>query len=275
MAATSTIERGNAVALTIPAALMLAAFAAFAVGKKHYPVENVKELPPKTPEQKALERATLGRIAGIFAMIAVFWFVYDQSASTWIYFAKAHMDLSLGFGFSTTPDQIQGLNPVLIVVLTPIFNAVWESMKHRRGGLEVPDTRKMLIGFFIVIACMAIMAAVGFAAGSGKVTVWWLCLATLVITLSELCISVVGLEFAFKVAAPGTKSVVTAAFLFTVFAGDSVQTVFNKKLWTHIPDGVFFGSQMVIMMVAAAIFYVMARRFERGEAAAAGAEAAA
>ena len=207
----------------VPAALMVGAFAFFAMGKKHYPVENVRNLPPKTAEQKASERATLTRISGMFALIAVFWFVYDQSASTWIYFAKDHMDLRLGFGISTTPDQIQGLNPLLIVILTPIFNALWELLKQRRGGVEVPDTRKMLIGFFIVVACMAIMAAVGFAAGDGKVTVWWLCLATLVITLSELCISVVGLEFAFKVAAPGTKSVVTAAFLFTVFVGDFVR----------------------------------------------------
>jgi dipeptide/tripeptide permease len=35
---------------------------------------------------------------------------------------------------------------------------------------------------------------------------------TFVITLAELCISPVGLEFAYRQAAPGTKSVVTAAF---------------------------------------------------------------
>jgi POT family proton-dependent oligopeptide transporter len=272
LAATGTNEHAFAVTLMIPAALMVGAFAFFAVGKKHYPVEHVRALPPKTPEQRTLERATLVRISGIFALIAVFWFVYDEAASTWIYFAKDHMDLSLGFGISTTPDQVQGLNPVFIVVLTPIFNMLWETLKRRRGGVEVPDTRKMLLGFFIVVGCMAIMAAVGFAAGDGKVSVWWLCLATLVITLSELCISVVGLEFAFKVAAPGTKSVVTAAFLMTVFVGDTVQTFFNKALWKTISPGAFFAIQTAIMAAAAALFYVVARRFEqpaRGDAPAA------
>src|SRR5262245_13391186 len=121
----------------------------------------------------------------------------------------------------------------------------------------------MLLGFFIVVACMAIMAAVGFAAGAGKVTVWWLCLATLVITLSELCISVVGLEFAFKVAAPGTKSVVTAAFLLTIFGGDLIAGVFDKALWNKVSPGVFFSLQTAIVAVAAVIFFVVARRFER------------
>jgi POT family proton-dependent oligopeptide transporter len=269
VALTSTRAHGYAVALMIPAVLMVGAFGFFAIGKKHYPVEDMRALPPKTADQRAAERATLVRVSGIFALIAVFWFVYDESASTWIYFAKDHMDLSLGFGFSTTPDQVQGLNPLLIVLLTPIFNTLWEVLKGRRGGVEVPDTRKMLLGFFIVLGCMAIMAAVGFAAGDGKVTVWWLCLATLFITLSELCISVVGLEFAFKVAAPGTKSVVTAAFLMTVFVGDFVQTGFNKTLWGTVSPGVFFSIQTVIMAATAGLFYLVARRFEqpvRGEA---------
>ncbi len=262
-ARTGSLEHGYAVALMIPAALMVGAFGFFAIGKKHYPVEHVHNLPPKTPEQRAAERATLARIAGLFSLIAIFWFVYDQSASTWIYFAKDHMDLQLVGRFSTTPDQIQGLNPVLIVVLTPIFNALWESLKRRRGGVDVPDTRKMLLGFFIVLATMAIMAAIGFAAGDGKVTVWWLCLATLVITLSELCISVVGLEFAFKVAAPGTKSVVTAAFLFTVFGGDFIAGFFDKALWSKVSPGVFFSIQTVIVAVATVLFVIVARRFER------------
>ena len=261
--AASTKAHGYAVALMIPAALMVGAFGLFAVGKKHYPVENVRALPPKTPEQKAAERATLVRVSGIFALIAVFWFVYDQSASTWIYFAKDHMDLSLGFGHHHHgPTKIQGLNPVLIVVLTPVFNVFWETLRRRRGGVDVPDTRKMLLGFFIVVACMAIMAAVGFAAGSGKVTVWWICLATLVITLAELCISVVGLEFAFKVAAPGTKSVVTAAFWLTVFAGDFFGTFFNKALWGTVSPGIFFAIQTAIVAVATVLFYGVARRFE-------------
>src|SRR5262249_12947666 len=158
----------------------------FAIGKKHYPVENVRNLPPKTEEQKAAEWATLSRIAGLFLMIAIFWFVYDQSASTWIYFANDHMDLHLWGSFSVTADQIQGLKPILIVVLTPIFNAIWESRKKSRGS-DVPDTRKMLLGFFIVIVCMAIMALAGYAAVDRKITVWWMCIATFVITMSELC----------------------------------------------------------------------------------------
>jgi POT family proton-dependent oligopeptide transporter len=279
------LHRAYAITLMVPAVLMAVAFLAFAAGKKHYrkeepggpfvdapidagegyrgPPQTRRVRVKKTDEQRRAERATLGRIAGIFLLIAVFWFVYDQSASTWIYFAEHHMNLRLIGGLSTTPDQIQGLNPVLIVVLTPVFNALWESMKRRRGGIDVPDTRKMLLGFVIVIACMATMAVAGYTAGAGKISVWWLVIATFVITMSELCISVVGLEFAFRQAAPGTKSVVTAAFLFTVFIGDSFGTVFNKALWSKISPGSFFLIQAGIMVLTAIAFISIARKFER------------
>jgi POT family proton-dependent oligopeptide transporter len=263
VALTSTIERGYAVALTIPAALMAVAFVFFALGKKYYPKEDVRSLPPKTAEQRALERRTLGRLAGLFSMIAIFWFVYDQSASTWIYFANKHMDLTVFPGFSTTADQIQGLNPILIVILTPIFNWLWNFLKERRNGVGIPDTTKMLIGFVIVIACMATMSFAGYLAADGKVSVWWMMVATFVITLSELCISVVGLEFAFKMAAPGTKSAVTAAFLFTVFGGDLIAGFFDKALWNKISPGSFFAVQTAIMVVAAFVFYGIAKKFER------------
>ena len=277
LGAQAALEKGYAVALMIPAALMILAFGFFAIGKKHYPVEHVRNLPPKTVEQKSLERATLARIAGVFATIVVFWFVYDESASTWIYFANNHMigtvaegskivNLELWKGFTVTADQIQGLNPILIVLLTPIFNALWEILKTRRGGIDVPDTRKMLFGFFIVIGCMALMAVCGYVAvGDTKVSVWWMCIATFVITMAELCVSVVGLEFAFKQASPGTKSTVTAAFLFTVFAGDFVQVFFNNMLWDKISAGHFFAIQTAICVVAAVAFIAIARRFERGE----------
>ena len=262
-------------ALMIPAALMAAAFIAFAMGKRHYPNESpetIRAQPKKTPEQRAAERLTLTRIAGIFAMIAVFWFVYDQSASTWIYFAKKHCDLTVVPGHQVSPEQVQGLNPVLIVVLTPVFNWIWETWKTRRRGREVPDTTKMLIGFFIVIGCMAMMAVAGFVArGDVKVSIWWLNVATFVITLSELCISVVGLEFAFKVAAPGTKSVVTAAFLFTVFVGDFFGGLFDGVYDKQLSPGAFFAVQAIVATVTAFLFRRIARKFD--ETSAPGAEA--
>src|SRR5207244_3330711 len=115
-------------------------------------------------------------------------------------------------GVRMTSNQMQALNPVFIVLLTPVFNYMWNAAKKRRGGREVPDTRKMLFGFGIVVVTSIVMAYAGWLAHGSVVSVWWVILATFIITLAELCISPVGMEFAYRQAAPGTKSIVTAAF---------------------------------------------------------------
>ncbi|MBS2032869.1 MAG: MFS transporter [Deltaproteobacteria bacterium] len=261
------LSRGFAVALIVPAALMALAFVFFAIGKKHYPKDNPAEAPAKTPEQRASERATLGRIAGVFGLLIIWWLVYDQSASTWIYFANNHMDLRLWGNTFITADAVQGVNPLMIVFLTPFFNWMWNAAKARRGGVDVPDTQKMFIGFIIVTVCMAIMAVSAYAVGDHKISVWWLILATLVVTMSELCVSVVGLEFAFKVAAPGTKSFVTACFFLTIFIGDFIGGLMDQALWGKISDGNFFLIQAVASGVITAAFWVVAKNFERNQAA--------
>jgi POT family proton-dependent oligopeptide transporter len=249
----------------IPAALMAVALGAFAFGKRWYPREDVRAArPPKTPAERDAERRTLLRIGGVFAAFAVFWLIYDQNADTWIYFAQSHTDLHLFGSVGLTSNQMQALNPVFIVVLTPVFNYIWNQAKKRRGGREVADTRKMLIGFGIVVVTSAIMAYAAWLARNGSmVTVWWVILATFVITLAELCISPVGLEFAYRQAAPGTKSVVTAAFHMMVFVGDSAGLLFAPFYEKGLKPAPYFGVLAVIMTATSVIFIPISRRFER------------
>jgi POT family proton-dependent oligopeptide transporter len=251
------------VALMVPAILMVIAFAAFAFGKRFYPTEDVRALArvPKTTVQRQAERKTLVRIAGVFGAIAIFWLIYDQNADTWIYFAQSHTDLQ-AFGVKMSANQMQALNPFFIVVLTPIFNWIWNQAKKLRGGREVADTRKMLVGYGIVVVTSVVMAYAAWLAKSGPVTVWWVIMATFIITLAELCISPVGMEFAYRQALPGTKSIVTAAFWMMVFVGDSIGLLFAPFYEKGLPPSVYFAILAVLMTVTALAFIPIARRFE-------------
>jgi POT family proton-dependent oligopeptide transporter len=257
-------------ALMVPAVLMATAFAAFGFGRRWYPTENVRvSRPKKTAAQREAERRTLMRIAWVFLAIAVFWLIYDQNADTWIYFAQSHTDLRLFGGVRMTSNQMQALNPVFIVLLTPVFNYMWNAAKKRRGGREVPDTRKMLFGFGIVVVTSIVMAYAGWLAHGGVVSVWWVILATFIITLAELCISPVGMEFAYRQAAPGTKSIVTAAFWMMVFVGDSAGLMFAPFYEKQLKPDAYFGLLAVIMTATALAFIPISRKFEREPAPAA------
>lgn len=435
---------GYATAFMFPAGLMAVALAVFAAGKRFYAKEVLKvkvagaageKIPDGktitgvpihyemvTHEQKAADWAlkwqTFQRIGSLFFLVMFFWAIFDQSASTWIYFADTYMDLHL-LGLEVNADQIQFVNALFIVTMLPVSVAFFNFLANR--GVRVRATDKMVVGFVLTALSMAILALAGFLAGkkqeavkvtlkegeliipaaasglkeanlSGanfgnvriastdgkfdekkekweltngtitfqdgsvliiknghvdfvqsrslfskavlapagslearfeegeygvgsdvlvigknnstaikpgqtkapeeekepphvtlektgwvppaeRVTAWWEILAYFVITLSEILISVTGLELAFVAAPPTMKSFVTACWLVTVGLANLFINAPVTRLYSHMEPGIYFSMLSGALMVVAVLFVPLAMRFNRGMAAARATEA--
>lgn len=247
------------VAFLFPAGLMAVAFLIFAAGKRFYAVEQVG-VAAKNPTDRAEQKAVLRRLMGIFAVVIFFWSIFDQSASTWTLFAKDHLNLKM-FGVEFNPDELQAFNPLLIIILLPPVTLFWKFLAAR--GLELRPTDKMMVGFLLTTLTMGIMAAAGFLTSpEHKVTALWEIAAYVVITIAEICISVVGLELAFTAAPKNMKSFVTACWLVTVFIANLLDMAI-APLYGMIPPGAYFGLLTVLMLVITAAFWGVARRFNR------------
>ena len=70
--------------------------------------------PAALAAEKQLKRDILLRIGAVFLTVMFFWAIFDQSASTWIFFADTYMDLHMA-GFPVTADQIQSVNAFFII----------------------------------------------------------------------------------------------------------------------------------------------------------------
>lgn len=251
---------GYAAAFMAPTILMVVALGIFYLGKKHYPTEKIgREAPARTPEQNAEARRVLWRLSGFFLLIVFFWSIFDQSYSTWTLFARDYMLLETPFG-RIPPDAVQGLNPVLIVIMTPLFAWIW-SRTDKDETHKLSSPRKMLIGFLLVIFCMVIMTVAGYYAQSSKVSVMWELAAYILVTAAELCISVVGLQLAFEEAPNHMKSLITGVWLFTVFLGDILAGIFSR-IYTQTTPGNFFAGMTVMMVLVTLLFWLVGRRFE-------------
>ncbi|MCX6829657.1 MAG: oligopeptide:H+ symporter [candidate division Zixibacteria bacterium] len=219
---------------------------------------------PETAERWRTEWPVIIRLSGLFLLIVFFWSIFDQSYSTWTLFARDYMILDISlfkWTWHIPPDAVQSLNPVLIVIMTPLFAWLW-SRTDRDETHRLSSPRKMLIGFFLVILCMALMTVAGYFGVQSKVSIMWELGAYILITMAELCISVVGLQLAFEEAPERMKSMITGIWLCTVFLGDSLAAWFSR-IYTGTTPGNYFGMMTIMIAVVTVLFYYVGRRFER------------
>ncbi len=153
-----------AVAFLFPTVLMILSFIVFALGKPFYAVETIQKVKP-SPEERHERLVVLRRLFGLFFVVMIFWSIFDQSASTWTLFARDYLDLHL-FGFPLSADQLQSINPILIILLLPPITMLWHLLA--RWGFDLKPTSKMLIGFILTTVTMGITA---FAAFRGADTI--------------------------------------------------------------------------------------------------------
>ncbi len=266
---------GYRVAFMAPTLLMAAALTIFYLGKKHYPTEEVKATQAiiRTPQEKQEERRVLVRLSGLFLLVVFFWSVFDQSYNTWTLFARDFLvlDVSLfSWSWHIPPDAIQSLNPVLIVLFTPLFAWIW-SRTDRDETRRLSSPRKMLIGFILVILCMSLMMVAGYISADAKISILWEVCAYILMTMAELCISVVGLQLAFEEAPDRMKSMITGIWLITVFLGNLLATLF-ARIYTQTTPGNYFRAMTFMIIIVTLAFFFVGRRFEHRNAQANGAK---
>jgi len=179
---------GYQVAFLFPAGFMALALLIFALGKFAYGKESIvrpvvdapgSDCPPtktitgipvtykvitreEAEAEKILRRKTLLNIGALFLTVMFFWAIFDQSASTWIFFAKSYMDCRV-FGLTVTPDQIQATNAGFIVLLVPVNLLFFWLLA--RAEIHVRPTTKIFVGYGLVALSMFVMSLAGYLAG--------------------------------------------------------------------------------------------------------------
>ena len=103
-------------------------------------------------------------------------------------------------------------------------------------------------------------------AAAGKESIWWLVFAFFLITIAEICISIVGLELAFAVAPPSMKSFVSGCWLATV----GIANVFNAGVASlcdrpfaslDVTHWVYYLAFVILLIPMTWLLAVVGRRF--------------
>jgi len=204
-------------AFGIPGVLMAIATFLFWMGRKtfvHIPPQGMGFL-KETFSGVGLK--AIAKLSIIFSFVAVFWALFDQTGSSWVIQAE---DLNrYWLGIHWLPSQIQAINPIMIILLVPIFNFIIYPFLDKITILT--PLRKVSIGLFIMVIGFSMIAILQQWIDQGyEPSIGWQIIAYAILTSSEVMVSITCLEFAYTQAPKSMKSVIMAIFLMSVALGN-------------------------------------------------------
>ncbi|MGA3159357.1 MAG: POT family MFS transporter [Steroidobacteraceae bacterium] len=223
-------------AFGMPALMMLVATLVFWLGRKRFVV-----VPPAGRQWlrdigSAEGLRLIGRLSLIYLFVAVFWALWDQSnGQAWTLQATSDlMDKNLGFGFTLLAGQIQIVNGLLILAMIPLFTYGIYPLVNR--FFKLTPLRKIGSGFFVAAASFLIVSWVEARIQSGqRVSVWWQILAYVVLSASEVLVSITCLEFSYKQAPLRMKSFIMALYLLSISVGNGMTASVNSLMVRDLP----------------------------------------
>lgn len=278
--------RGPRVAFALPGVLMAIALAVFWAGRRHYAraapsgpdphglarvVERaVRKLGTGAPGQHWLDAAgdlhpresiegakAVFRIMGVFAAVTLFWALFDQKGSSWVFQAR-QLDLTL-FGHTYSAAQLQALNPALVLLLVPLLNWLVYPALERRGVVLAP-LRKMTWGMFVTVLSFAAAAVLQTAIDAGHAPhALWQVPQYVLLTLGEVLVSVTGLEFSYTQAPRSMRSTIMSIWYLTVFLGNLLTAAVTKLV--RVEGAAYFWMFAALMLAAALVFRAVAARY--------------
>lgn len=206
-------------------------------------------------------------ILSIFALIPVFWALFDQTFSTWVLQGEMMTVYKLG-SYNIGPEEMLAANPIMVMIMVPILTLL---VYPKLGRLATP-LRRMSAGMFLAGFSFVVVAIFQMRLNAGQeLSVIWQAFPYLILTMAEVLVSTTGLEFAFREAAPSMKSTIMGFWSLTVAVGNLLVIGATKVAGmlsggggghdVSVTPGMFL-FYAVLTAVVAVIFSVIAGRYQ-------------
>ena len=264
------LERfGPQVAFGVPGALMALATFVFWKGRAVYVAMPPTPFRQYFSELKQAEhQAATIRVLTLFIALSVFWALFDQTGSSWVLQAERMnrvIELPFSIKLEVLASQIQALNPILILVLAPLFTWGVYPWLSRRGVLS--SRGKVVTGLFMAGAAFVLVAYAQSLIERGESpTIWWQLWAYLILTIAEVVVSITALELAYTTAPSTRRSLITSFYLLSVALGNGLTALVagpGADVVGQPSTARFFYFFAALSMVAALPVWRLLSRIER------------
>lgn len=251
-------------AFGVPGVLMLLATIVFWLGRKRF-----VHIPPNFKEfkEEVLSREGLIAIRNLLILVpfvGMFWAIWQQNFSSWVTQA-GKMDLVF-LGIKCLPEQIQTANPVVLLLMLPLFSYVVYPAIDKVFPLT--PLRKIGIGMFlgVVAFLFPVWIEIQLAAGA-KPNIGWQLLAYVFLTAAEIMVSVPHLEFCYRQGPKRLKSISLCMYLLAISAGNFFAAQVNHFIQKEDGKSMFTGPEYFCfftgaLFVASVLFIFVAKSYK-------------
>jgi len=197
----------------------------------------------------APEKTRVRSFIPLFIANAVFWSLFQQIFTVLAVYSDERMNWSI-FGWTAPSNWIGSIEPVWIIVLSPLFAAMWTKLGNR-----APTTpRKFsygVIGMGLAFLCFVPLASVD------GVPALLIAVILAVFAVSELLLSPIGLSVTTKLAPDAYRAQMMALYFFSVGLGTSMSGVLAKYYDPSSEVG-YFGILGAVAVVVGIITFAVA-----------------
>jgi POT family proton-dependent oligopeptide transporter len=212
----------------------------------------------RSPKTTPIERSRIVAYIPLFIASLFFWLIEEQGSVVLATFADQRTDLG-AFGFHIPPEWFQSINPLAIVLLAPVFVAVWT-----RLGDRAPSTpRKFSFGLMLAGLSYVFMMAPGLINGTSVLaSPLWLVGSFVIVIIGELFLSPVGLSATTKLAPAAFASQMMSLWFLSDAAaqGISAQIV---PVFSPSTEVAYFGIVGGLTVVLGVVLYFLAPVVQR------------
>ena len=249
---------GWSVAFGSAAVAMALSLACF-IGGRRYLGRAADRVEADAPENVAVSeedaRSRVTTLLTLFAIAAVFWIAFYQNGFTLTFWARDNTVTTFA------PETFQSVEPFGVIAFSFSFVFLWTWMGRR--GIEPSTPMKIVLGMLFVAAAFGMMAIAGLAGGdTGRVSMWWLIGAYLLVAIGEVCLSPMGLSLVNRVAPPRSRGLMMGAWFVGLSAGGYLSGMLGAY-WGTMPHSRFFLVVVGILLMATVLLVLLMPRIRR------------
>ena len=272
----------------------------YLTNKKNFPDEQKGEQKVQQSSSTHIEmdakeiKQRMYALFAVFGVVIFFWFSFHQNGLTLTNFAKEYTDLSMvkiNLNFTTIEgaEVFQSINPLCVVLLTPIIMGLFGWLRAR--GKEPSTPKKIAIGMGIAALAYVVMAVGSYVADlplwsslfekvenpeTGKtivntirvlpqelrITPWLLIGTYIILTVAELFISPLGISFVSKVAPQKYQGLMQGCWLGATAIGNQLLFI-GAILYQAIPIWMTWCVFVIACLISMCTMVFMLRWLER------------